>query len=79
MEIRQERKQLVFSVRGRKVRIMKVELKPREKELLITELEHIIPELGGVIASGVRKDLRDEMKKERDMLRDILEKLKMAA
>ncbi len=58
---------------------MKVELKPQERDLLITELESIIPELRGVIASGVRKDLRDEMKKDKEMLIDILDKLKKAA
>ena len=58
---------------------MKVELKPEEKDLLITELESIIPEIRGVIASGMRKDLRDEMRKDKFMLEDILEKLKKAA
>lgn len=57
---------------------MNVELKEQERDLLIKELEYIIPELGGVIASGGRKDWRDEMKKEKVMLNEILEKLKIA-
>lgn len=58
--------------------VVKLELCPAERDVLVPELEYIIRELGGVIASGVRKDMRDEMKKERDMLREILEKLKSA-
>ncbi len=58
---------------------MKLELKPQERDLLVIELESIIPELRGVIASGVRKDLRDEMKKDKEMLIEILDKLKKAA
>ncbi len=58
---------------------MKLDLKPQERDLLVTELESIIPELRGVIASGVQKDLRDEMKKDKEMLIEILDKLKKAA
>lgn len=58
---------------------MKVELEPKEIELLVGELENIIPELRGLIASGMRKDLRDDIKKDKFMLMEILEKLKMAA
>ncbi len=58
---------------------MKVELEPKEVELLVCELETIIPELRGLIASGMRKELRDDIKKDKFMLMDILEKLKMAA
>lgn len=58
---------------------MNVELDAAQRDVLVPELEYVIRELGGVIASGVRKDMRDEMKKERDMLREILDKLKAAA
>jgi hypothetical protein len=61
------------------MKVVKLELDTEERDVLVPELESVIRELGGVIASGVRKDLRDEMKKERDMLRDILERLKTAA
>lgn len=58
---------------------MKIELKPRERDLLVTELESIIPELRGIIASGVKKDLRDELKEDKNVLMEILDKLKKAA
>ncbi len=58
---------------------MKLDLDPKEIDLLISELEAIIPELRGVIASGVKKDLKDELKKDKLMLMDILEKLRKAA
>lgn len=59
--------------------VVKLELDTAQRDVLVPELEYIIRELGGVIASGVRKDMRDEMKRERDMLREILDKLKTAA
>lgn len=58
---------------------MKVELEPKERDLLVTELESIIPELRGLIASGMRKELRDEIRKDKVTLMEVLEKLKMAA
>ncbi len=59
---------------------MIVNLNMREKELLITELEETtIPELRGVIASGMRKELRDELKQDEEVLKGLLEKLKIAA
>jgi hypothetical protein len=58
---------------------MKIDLKPDEVQLLVTELESIIPELRGIIASGCRKDLRDEMKQDKLKLMEILEKLKAVA
>jgi|APDOM4702015191_1054821.scaffolds.fasta_scaffold1103242_1 hypothetical protein len=58
---------------------MVVELNHTERELLITQLEvMILPELRCQIGSGVRKELRDEMKKEKVALTDILQKLKAA-
>jgi hypothetical protein len=58
---------------------MKVELEPKERDLLVVELESIIPELRGLIASGMRKELRDDLKKDKVILMDVLEKLKKAA
>jgi len=55
---------------------MNLELTNREREKLLTVLEHFIPELRGEIASGVKHDWKIEMKKERDILTDILGKLK---
>ncbi len=60
--------------------MMIIELNPKEKELLVTELEKtIIPELRGEIASGMRKELREEFKKDEEVLKNVLEKLKKAA
>jgi len=58
---------------------MQINLEPKERDLLITELESILPELRGMIASGIRKDLRDEMKVDKEVLYEILDKLKKAA
>lgn len=58
---------------------MKVELEPKERDLLVTELESIIPELRVLIASGMRKELRDEIREDKVTLMEVLEKLKIAA
>jgi hypothetical protein len=59
---------------------MNVNLNLKEKDLLITELEETtIPELRGMIASGMKKELRDELKQDEEVLKGILEKLKIAA
>jgi hypothetical protein len=58
---------------------MNVHLEPKEIELLATQLESTIQELRGLIASGMRKDMRDDIRKDKLMLMDILEKVKMAA
>lgn len=59
---------------------MMVNLEKAERDLLITELEKTtIPELRVMIASGMRKNLRDELKQDEVALKNILEKLKMAA
>jgi hypothetical protein len=59
---------------------MLVNLEKAERDLLITELEKTtIPELRVMIASGMRKNLRDELKQDEVALKNILEKLKMAA
>jgi len=59
---------------------MVVELNPKERDLLVIQLEvMIIPELRCEIASGVPKELSDELKQEKALLTQILEKLKTAA
>jgi hypothetical protein len=59
---------------------MIVNLDKRERDLLVTELEKTtIPELRVLIASGLRKDDRDELKQDETALKTVLEKLKMAA
>jgi hypothetical protein len=56
---------------------MVVELTVQEKNLLINHLEDmILPELRCQIGSGIRKDLRDVLKKEKEILINIIEKLK---
>ncbi len=59
---------------------MIVNLEKKERDLLVTELEETtIPQIRVLIASGMRKDSRDELKQDEDALKSILEKLKMAA
>jgi hypothetical protein len=59
---------------------MVVELNHLERDFLINQLEvMILPELRCQIGSGVRKELRDELKKEKAALVEILQKLKSAA
>jgi|GEM_PF-3076249 len=59
---------------------MIVNLDKAERDLLIAELEKTtIPELRGMIASGMRKNLRDELKQDEVALKNVLEKLKIAA
>jgi hypothetical protein len=57
-----------------------VNLEKKERDLLVTELEKsTIPELRVLITSGMRKELRDELKQDVAALKSVLEKLKMAA
>lgn len=59
---------------------MNVNLNMKEKELLVHELEETtIPELRVMIASGMKKELRDELKQNEEVLKGVLEKLKLAA
>lgn len=58
---------------------MKFDLQPQEVDLLIRELETMIQELRGLIASGMRKDLRDDIRKDKDMLMEIVVKIRAAA
>lgn len=59
---------------------MLINLDKKERDLLVTELEETtIPELRVLIASGMRKANRDELKQDEVALKAVLEKLKMAA
>ena len=59
---------------------MNVNLNIKEKELLVNELEETtIPDLRVMIASGMKKELRDELKHDEEVLKGLLEKLKIAA
>jgi hypothetical protein len=54
---------------------MNLELSDKEKEMLIGVLKDYIPELRGEIASGVKHDMKQELKEEEAVLRGLLEKL----
>ncbi len=59
---------------------MIIDIKPAERDLLVTELEtNIIPELRAEVTSGGRKAFREILKKDEEMFKDLLNKLKMAA
>jgi len=59
---------------------MIVNLEKRERDLLIAELEETtIPQIRELVASGMRKKSRDELKEDEVVLKTVLEKLKMAA
>lgn len=59
---------------------MIIYLEKRERELLVQELEETaIPQIRELVASGMRKNNRDELKKDEAVLKTVLEKLKMAA
>jgi len=59
---------------------MVVNIDKTERDLLINELEEsTIPDLRFMIASGMRKDLRDELKRDEVALKSLLTKLKAAA
>jgi len=56
---------------------MGIDLTVQERNLLVNQLEDLIlPELRCQIGSGIRKDLRDVLKKEKEILMNIIEKLK---
>ncbi len=54
---------------------MNLELSNKEKEMLTGVLKDYIPELRGEIASGVKHDLKLELKDEEAILKGILDKL----
>jgi hypothetical protein len=59
---------------------MIIDLEKRERDLLVTELEETtIPQLRELVASGMRKRSRDELKDDEVVLKTLLEKLKKAA
>ena len=59
---------------------MIVNLEKRERDLLVQELEETtIPQLRELVASGMRKKSRDELKDDEVVLKTLLEKLKKAA
>ena len=60
---------------------MNVNLEKNERDLLVAELENTtIPQLRELIASGsMRKNGRDELKQDEEVLKGLLEKLKKAA
>ncbi len=59
---------------------MIVNLEKKERDLLIDELEQTtIPQLRELVASGMRKNSRDELKEDEILLKGVLEKLKKAA
>lgn len=59
---------------------MIISLEKRERDLLVAELEETtIPQLRELVASGMRKKSRDELKEDEVMLKVVLEKLKKAA
>jgi len=71
------------NVKGKRRTVMIIDLNKKERDLLVTELEKSIsPELRGIVASGMRmrKTDQDDLKKEDEVaLKNVLEKLKMAA
>jgi hypothetical protein len=59
---------------------MIVNLEKRERDLLVHELEETtIPQLRELVASGMRKNSRDELKEDEVVFKTLLEKLKLAA
>ncbi len=59
---------------------MVINLEKREVDLLVAELEGTtIPQIRELVASGMRKKSRDELKEDEVLLKAVLEKLKKAA
>ena len=56
---------------------MNLELTDKETQMLIGVLKDYVPELRGEIASGVKHDLKMELKEEEEVLKGIMEKLKL--
>jgi hypothetical protein len=59
--------------------VMKVELEQKEIEMIVGELRTNISELRSLIASGMRKELRDDIRKDKLALMGIVAKLEAAA
>jgi hypothetical protein len=59
---------------------MIINIDKKERDLLVTELEETtIPQIRELVASGMRKKSRDELKQDEAVLKGVLEKLKLAA
>jgi hypothetical protein len=59
---------------------MIINLEEKERDLLVNELEGTtIPQIRELVASGMRKISRDELKEDEAVLKGVLEKLKKAA
>lgn len=56
---------------------MQLEINDMEKTALISVLENFIPELRGEIASGLKHNWRMELHRQEDILKEILERLKI--
>ena len=54
---------------------MNLELTVKEKEMLLGVLKDYIPELRGEISAAAKREFREELKDEEEVLRGILEKL----
>lgn len=65
---------------GREVIPVIVNLEKKERDLLVEELEaSAIPNIRELIASGMRKKSRDELKEDEVVLKTVLDRLKKAA
>jgi len=65
---------------GKEVNRMIIDLEKRERDLLVHELEETtIPQIRELVASGMRKNSRDELKMDEEVLKNVLDKLKKAA
>jgi hypothetical protein len=59
---------------------MIIDLDMKERDLLVHELEETtIPQIRELVASGMRKNSRDELKLDEEVLKNVLDKLKKAA
>lgn len=56
---------------------MQLEINDMEKSALISVLENFIPELRAEIASGLKHNWRLELHRQEDILKEILERLKI--
>lgn len=55
---------------------MNLDISDKERDKLVMVLERFIPELRGEIASGVKHDWKMAMKEDKDILSEILNKLR---
>ena len=57
---------------------MNLELTDQEKNMLVMVLENFIPDLRAEIASGAKHDWKVKLHEEEDVLKEVLEKLKVS-